>query len=130
MHSKVIATSVETPPPPDNKILYDDKHFTVFEEKMEPGETSSRHSFIRTTCRIAIYCTNLMSHLCYEYAANAQNFRLMHSRPRLHAQPDRIPNVCVLHLHKYPIWVLIAGLRENLHELLHSGTVRCMLTLG
>jgi quercetin dioxygenase-like cupin family protein len=51
-HPKVIAPSVETPPPPDNKVLYDGKQFSVFEEKMEPGETSSRHSHNQ---RLAIF---------------------------------------------------------------------------
>jgi quercetin dioxygenase-like cupin family protein len=51
-HPKVIAPSAETPPPPGNKVLYDGKQFTVFEEKMEPGETSSRHSHNQ---RLAIF---------------------------------------------------------------------------
>ena len=37
-HPKAIAPSAGTPPPPDNKVLYDGKEFTVFEEKMQPGE--------------------------------------------------------------------------------------------
>jgi quercetin dioxygenase-like cupin family protein len=51
-HPKGIAPSAETPPPPDNKVLYDGKQFAVFEEKMEPGETSSRHSHNQ---RLAIF---------------------------------------------------------------------------
>jgi quercetin dioxygenase-like cupin family protein len=51
-HPKAIAPSSETPPAPDNKILYDGKQFTVFEEKMQPGETSSRHSHNQ---RLAIF---------------------------------------------------------------------------
>jgi hypothetical protein len=51
-HPNVIAPSAGTLPPPDNKVLYDGKHFSVFEEKMEPGETSSRHSHNQ---RLAIF---------------------------------------------------------------------------
>jgi quercetin dioxygenase-like cupin family protein len=49
---KAIAPSAGTPPAPDNKILYDGKEFTIFEEKMEPGELSSRHSHNQ---RLAIF---------------------------------------------------------------------------
>jgi len=41
-----------TPPPPGNKILYDGKDFTVFAEKMEPGEYSAPHSH---NLRLAIF---------------------------------------------------------------------------
>jgi hypothetical protein len=51
-HPKGIAPSAGTPPPPDNKVLYDDKQIIIFEEKMEPGETSSRHSHNQ---RLAIF---------------------------------------------------------------------------
>jgi quercetin dioxygenase-like cupin family protein len=51
-HPKVSAPSAQTPPEPDNKVLYDGKDFTVFEEKMEPGETSSIHSHNQ---RLAIF---------------------------------------------------------------------------
>jgi quercetin dioxygenase-like cupin family protein len=51
-HPNVTPPSADTPPAPDNKILYDGKQFTVFEEKMEPGETSSRHSHNQ---RLAIF---------------------------------------------------------------------------
>ena len=51
-HPKAIAPSIGTPPAPDNKVLYDDKQFTIFEEKMQPGETSSRHSHNQ---RLAIF---------------------------------------------------------------------------
>jgi len=51
-HPKTIAPSAGTPPAPDNKILYDGKEFTIFEEKMEPGELSSRHSHNQ---RLAIF---------------------------------------------------------------------------
>ena len=51
-HPKAIAPSAGTPPAPDNKVLYDGKQFTIFEEKMQPGETSSRHSHNQ---RLAIF---------------------------------------------------------------------------
>jgi quercetin dioxygenase-like cupin family protein len=51
-HPKAIAPDAGTPPAPENKILYDGKEFTIFEEKMEPGETSSRHSHNQ---RLAIF---------------------------------------------------------------------------
>src|SRR6267378_3513609 len=38
-HPKVMAPSARTPPPPGNKVLYDGKEFTIFEEKKpKPGE--------------------------------------------------------------------------------------------
>ncbi len=51
-HPKAIAPSAGTPPAPDNKILHDGKEFTIFEEKMEPGELSSGHSHNQ---RLAIF---------------------------------------------------------------------------
>jgi hypothetical protein len=51
-HPKAIAPDAGTPPAPDNKILYDGREFTIFEEKMEPGELSSRHSHNQ---RLAIF---------------------------------------------------------------------------
>jgi hypothetical protein len=51
-HPKATAPSAGTPPPPGNKVLYDGKDFTVFEEKMQPGETSSSHSHNQ---RVAIF---------------------------------------------------------------------------
>src|SRR6267378_4378907 len=51
-HPKAIAPSAGSPPTPDNKILYDGKEFTIFEEKMQPGELSSRHSHNQ---RLAIF---------------------------------------------------------------------------
>jgi quercetin dioxygenase-like cupin family protein len=51
-HPNVTSPNADTPPAPDNKILYDGKQFTVFEEKMQPGETSSRHSHNQ---RLAIF---------------------------------------------------------------------------
>jgi hypothetical protein len=49
---KVMAPSTQTPPPPDNKVLYDGEQFSVFEERMEPGETSPLHSHNQ---RLAIF---------------------------------------------------------------------------
>ena len=43
-HPKVTAPTAGTPPAPDNKVLHDGKDFTIFEEKMQPGELSSPHS--------------------------------------------------------------------------------------
>ena len=51
-HPKVMPPSAGTPPPPGNKILYDGKDFTVFAEKMEPGEYSAPHSH---NLRLAIF---------------------------------------------------------------------------
>src|ERR1700730_16828965 len=51
-HPKAIAPGAGTPPAPENKILYDGKEFTIFEEKMQPGELSSRHSHNQ---RLAIF---------------------------------------------------------------------------
>ena len=51
-HPKAVAPSAGTPPAPENKVLYDGKEFTIFEEKMEPGEKSSRHSHNQ---RLAIF---------------------------------------------------------------------------
>ena len=51
-HPKVMAPSAGTSPPPGNKVLYDGKEFTIFEEKMQPGEISSSHSHNQ---RVAIF---------------------------------------------------------------------------
>jgi hypothetical protein len=51
-HPKVAAPKAGTPPPPGNKILYDGRDFTVFEEKMQPGEKSVPHSHNQ---RVAIF---------------------------------------------------------------------------
>jgi hypothetical protein len=51
-HPKVMPPSAGSPPPPGNKILYDDKDFTVFAEKMQPGEYSAPHSH---NLRLAIF---------------------------------------------------------------------------
>ena len=51
-HPKAIAPGAGAPPPPGNKVLYDGKDFTIFEEQMEPGELSSSHSHNQ---RVAIF---------------------------------------------------------------------------
>jgi hypothetical protein len=51
-HPKTIAPSAGTPPPPGNKVLYDGKDFTIFEERMQPGELSTSHSHNQ---RVAIF---------------------------------------------------------------------------
>ena|SRR5215472_11417620 len=51
-HPKPSAPPAGTPPAPDNKVLYDGKGYTVFAEKMEPGELSSVHSH---NLRLAIF---------------------------------------------------------------------------
>lgn len=51
-HPKLAALAAGSPPSPKNKILYDGKEFTIFEEKMEPGELSSVHSH---NLRVAIF---------------------------------------------------------------------------
>jgi hypothetical protein len=51
-HPRVAAPKPGTPPPPDNKVLYDGSDFTVFDEKMQPGEKSAAHSHNQ---RVAIF---------------------------------------------------------------------------
>ncbi len=51
-HPKVMPPAAGTPPPPGNKILYDGKDITVFEEKMQPGEYGAPHSH---NLRLAIF---------------------------------------------------------------------------
>ena len=51
-HPKVAPPAAGTPPAPGNRVLYDYNDFTVFEEKMEPGELSSAHSH---NIRLAIF---------------------------------------------------------------------------
>jgi hypothetical protein len=51
-HPKVMPPSAGTPPPPGNKVLFDGKDITVFEEKLRPGEYSSSHSH---NVRLAIF---------------------------------------------------------------------------
>ena len=56
-HPKVMPPSPGTPPPPGNKILYDGKDFTVFAEKMQPGEYAAPHSHNQ---RLAIFLNDTM----------------------------------------------------------------------
>lgn len=51
-HPKVAALAPGMPPPPGNEVLYDSKDFTVFSERMTPGEISSVHSH---NLRVAIF---------------------------------------------------------------------------
>ena len=51
-HPKVLAPGADAPPAPGNKVLYDGKDFTVFEETMQPGELSNAHSHNQ---RLAIF---------------------------------------------------------------------------
>jgi hypothetical protein len=51
-HPKVMSLAAGTPPPPGNRILYDAQDFTVFAEKMQPGEYSAPHSH---NLRLAIF---------------------------------------------------------------------------
>lgn len=51
-HPKVMAPIAGTPPPPGNKVLYEGTDFTVFAEKMQPGEYSAAHSH---NVRLAIF---------------------------------------------------------------------------
>lgn len=51
-HPKVLPLGAGTPPPPGNEILYDGKDFTVFAERMQPGEYSAPHSH---NLRVAIF---------------------------------------------------------------------------
>jgi hypothetical protein len=56
-HPKVTPPAPGTPPPPGNKILFDGKDFTVFAEKMQPGEYASPHSHNQ---RLAIFLNDTM----------------------------------------------------------------------
>jgi hypothetical protein len=56
-HPKVMPPAPGTPPPPGNKILYDGKDFTVFAEKMQPGEYAAPHSHNQ---RLAIFLNDTM----------------------------------------------------------------------
>jgi hypothetical protein len=56
-HPKVMPPRAGTPPPPRNKVLFDGKDFTVFEEKLRPGEYSSSHSH---NVRLAIFLNRTM----------------------------------------------------------------------
>jgi hypothetical protein len=52
VHPKLILARIQTPPPPDNKVLLSDDQFTVFEENLKPDETSALHSHNQ---RLAIF---------------------------------------------------------------------------
>jgi len=56
-HPKVMPPAAGTPPPPGNKVLYDGKDFTVFAEKMQPGEYAAPHSH---NVRLAIFLNDTM----------------------------------------------------------------------
>jgi hypothetical protein len=56
-HPKVMPPGPGTPPPPGNKILYDGKDFTVFAEKMQPGEYAAPHNHNQ---RLAIFLNDTM----------------------------------------------------------------------
>ena len=56
-HPKVIPPGPGTPPAPGNKVLYDGKDFTVFAEKMQPGEYAAPHSHNQ---RLAIFLNDTM----------------------------------------------------------------------
>lgn len=56
-HPKVLPPAPGTPPPPGNKVLYDGQDFTVFAEKMQPGEYARPHSH---NVRLAIFLNDTM----------------------------------------------------------------------
>lgn len=56
-HPKVMPPTAGSPPAPGNKILYDGKDFTVFAEKMQPGEYAAPHSH---NLRLAIFLNDTM----------------------------------------------------------------------
>jgi hypothetical protein len=56
-HPKVMPPAPGTPSPPGNKVLYDGKDFTVFAEKMQPGEYAAPHSHNQ---RLAIFLNDTM----------------------------------------------------------------------
>ena len=56
-HPKAMPPAPGTPPPPGNKVLYDGKDFTVFAEKMQPGEYAAPHSH---NLRVAIFLNDTM----------------------------------------------------------------------
>jgi hypothetical protein len=56
-HPKVMPPAPGAPPPPGNKVLYDGKDFTVFAEKMQPGEYAAPHSH---NLRVAIFLNDTM----------------------------------------------------------------------
>ncbi len=56
-HPKVAVPARGTPPAPGNKVLYDGKDVTVFEEKMQPGEYGAPHSH---NLRLAIFLNDTL----------------------------------------------------------------------
>jgi hypothetical protein len=56
-HPKAMPLGAGSPPPPKNKILYDGKDFTVFAERMNPGEYDAPHSH---NVRLAIFLNDTM----------------------------------------------------------------------
>jgi hypothetical protein len=56
-HPKVTPPAAGSPPAPGNKVLYDGKDFTVFAERMAPGEYSAAHSH---NVRLAIFLNDTM----------------------------------------------------------------------
>jgi hypothetical protein len=56
-HPKVMPPAAGTPAAPHNKILYDGKDVTVFEEKMQPDEYDAPHSH---NVRLAIFLNDTM----------------------------------------------------------------------
>jgi hypothetical protein len=56
-HPKVMPPGPGTPPPPGNKVLFDAQDFTVFAEKMQPGEYAAPHSHNQ---RLAIFLNDTM----------------------------------------------------------------------
>jgi hypothetical protein len=56
-HPTVKPPAAGTPAAPHNKVLYDARDITVFEEKMQPGEYDPAHSH---NVRLAIFLNNTM----------------------------------------------------------------------
>jgi hypothetical protein len=56
-HPKVMPPAAGLPPAPHNKVLYDGKDITVFEEKMQPDEYDAPHSH---NVRLAIFLNDTM----------------------------------------------------------------------
>ncbi|HWF13456.1 MAG TPA: hypothetical protein VG272_06955 [Candidatus Acidoferrales bacterium] len=56
-HPKVMSPGAGTPAAPHNKVLYDGKDITVFEEKMQPDEYDPPHSH---NVRLAIFLNDTM----------------------------------------------------------------------
>jgi hypothetical protein len=56
-HPKVMPPAAGTPAAPHNKVLYNGKDITVFEEKMQPDEYDAPHSH---NVRLAIFLNDTM----------------------------------------------------------------------